>query len=254
MQPPSPRRRRARLLSLALLLGGIGGLPAALAEEPPRLVSVSGQGEIRVEPDQARLSLGVEAREPTLEAARQRANRAVEGLLKLTKELGIPDRQVDSTRLAVMPEYVWDEKSRQRRLVAYQVSRTVSIDLRDLEKLGTLLEKGLSLGANQAGDPVLDHSRRRDLEREALALATEDAARNAGVMAAALGMKAGPARSLNANQDSSAPVPFALTMSTRAAPMVAADAGAPQSYRSGEIVFRASVNASFDLLPVTPAK
>ena len=196
----------------------------------------------------------MEAREPTLEAARQRAYRTVEGLLKLTKELGIPDRQVDSTRLAVMPEYVWDEKTRQRRLVAYQVSRTVGIDLRDLQKLGVLLERGMSLGANQAGDPVLDHSRRRDLEREALALATRDAARNAGVMATALGMAAGSARSLNANQDSSAPVPFAVAMSTRAAPMAVADAGAPQSYRGGEIVFRASVNASFDLLPVAPAK
>lgn len=253
MRPHHPRRSLAGLLPLVLALATLGSALPAGAEAPPRLVAVGGRGEVRVEPDQAKVALGVEAREPTLEAARLRANRTVEALLKLTRELGIPERQVASTRLSVMPEYVWEEKSAQRRLVAYQVSRTVNIDLRDLEKLGALVERGLSLGANQAGDPVLDHSRRTELEREALALATKDALRNATAMAAALGLTVGSARSLSATQDSSGPVPMAAPMTMRTL-AVAADAGAPQTYQTGEIVFRASVNASFDLLVPAPAK
>ena len=253
MRRPPPSRPFAGLLSLTLTLLTLGFALPAGAEEPPRLVAVGGHGEVRVEPDQAKVALGVEAREPTLEAARLRANRAVEGVLKLTRDLGIPERLVASTRLSVMPEYVWDEKTRQRRLVAYQVARTVNIDLRDLEKLGALVERGLSLGANQAGDPVLDHSRRTELERQALALATQDAQRNATAMAAALGLVVGPARSLSASQDSSGPVPMAAPMAMRTL-AVAADTGAPQTYQSGEIIFRANVNASFDLLVPTAAK
>jgi len=252
MQPRHPRLPLAGL-ALALAVASLNPGLTAHAEEASRQVTVTGQGEIRVEPDQAKVALGIEAREPTLEAARGRANRTVDAVLKLVRELGIPDRQVNSTRLAVMPEYTWDEKSRQRRLVAYQVTRTVSVDLRELDKLGVLLERGMSFGANQAGDPVLDHSRRAELQREALALATRDASRNAAAMAGALGMAVGPARSLNASQDSSGPVPMAVERRTVML-AAAADTESPQSYRSGEIVFRASVSAAFDLLPAPTAK
>ena len=239
---------RQALVACALL-GSIPFGSAAAAElADPRLATVSGQGEIRAEPDQARLTLGVEAREPTLEAARTQVNRSVEGLLKLTRELGIPDRLVNSTRLNVQPEYAWLEKTRTRKLVAYVVSRTVAVDLRELDKLGLLLERGLALGANQVGEPVLDHSRRVELQREALALATKDAVRNAEAMAGALGASVGPVRSLNAAQESPAPMPaFAMAMRTMA--VADANAGAPQTYQPGELVFRASVSASFDLVP-----
>ncbi len=239
------RSRLAALLGLLIL-----ALPAAHADESrteePRLVTVSGHGEIRVEPDQARVTLGVEAREPTLEAARAKVNRGVEGVLKLVRELGVPDRQVNSTRLSVQPEYEWLEKTRTRRLVAYAVSRSVSVDLRELEKLGALVERSLSLGANQTGDPVLDHSRRVELEREALGLAAKDAERNAIAMAGPLGVTVGPVRSLSATQDTPAPVPmFAMAVRSIAAAPVS---DAPQTYQAGEMVFRAAVNASFDLL------
>ena len=241
------------LIACVLLASAPYGAVAAEESTNPRLATVSGQGEIRVEPDQARLTLGVEAREPTLDAARAQVNRSVEALLKLTRELGVPDRQVNSTRLNVQPEYAWLEKTRTRKLIAYVVSRSVAVDLRELDKLGALLERGLALGANQVGEPVLDHSRRVELQREALALATKDALRNAEAMAGALGAAVGPVRSLNAAQESPAPMPaFAMAMRTLA--VADANAGAPQTYQPGELVFRASVSASFDLVPaVTPA-
>ena len=241
---------RRALIACVLLASAPLGDAAAEESANPRLATVSGQGEIRAEPDQARLTLGVEAREPTLEAARTQVNRSVEGLLKLTRELGVPDRQVNSTRLNVQPEYAWLEKTRTRKLVAYVVSRSVAVDLRELDKLGLLLERGLALGANQVGEPVLDHSRRVELQREALALATKDALRNAEAMAGALGAGVGAVRSLNAAQESPAPMPaFAMAMRTMA--VADANQGAPQTYQPGELVFRANVSASFDLLPAT---
>ncbi len=240
-------------LALATLLVSTQAWGAGTEEcASPRLATVSGQGEIRAEPDQARLTLGVEAREPTLEAARTQANRSVEAVLRLTRELGIPERLVNSTRLNVQPEYGWLEKTRTRKLIAYVVSRSVSVDLRELDKLGVLVERGLALGANQVGEPVLDHSRRVELEREALAAATKDALRNAEAMAGALQATVGAVRSLNAAQESPPPMP-AFAMATRTLAVADAGQGAPQSYQPGELVFRASVSASFDLLPAPAA-
>jgi uncharacterized protein YggE len=236
-------------LALVTLLTCTPVWGAGAEEYPnPRVATVSGQGEIRAEPDQARLTLGVEAREPTLDAARTQVNRSVEALLKLTRELGIPDRQVNSTRLNVQPEYAWLEKTRTRKLVAYVVSRSVAVDLRELDKLGLLLERGLALGANQVGEPVLDHSRRVELQRDALALATKDALRNAEAMAGALHASVGAVRSLNAAQESPPPMP-AFAMATRTLQVTGTSVGAPETYQPGELVFRASVGASFDLVP-----
>ena len=162
---------------------------AVAAEAPPRLVSVSGSGEVKAQPDMANVTLGVEARNPSLAEARAQVNATVDRVLALTRDLKIDPKLVDSTRLQVQPEYRWDEKTSQQVLLGYLVSRQVDIELRDLDRLGTLLEKSVSAGVNQVGGARLDSSRRKELEREALARAVEDARLNADALARAAGRK-----------------------------------------------------------------
>ena len=91
----------------------------------------------------------------------------------------------------MQPEYRWNEKDRKRVLLGYAVTRQVDIELRDLDKLGTLLEKAVDAGVNQVGDPVLDSTRRKELERQAMTKAVEDARLNAETLATAAGVKLG---------------------------------------------------------------
>jgi uncharacterized protein YggE len=100
---------------------------------------------------------------------------------------------------------------------------------------------------NQVGDPVLDSSRRKEIEREALAKAVEDARLNAETLARSAGAKLGPVRAL-----ASSSVPPIVPMYRRQ--MMAADAMAaappPEAaYATGEMKFTATVNAEFDLIP-----
>ena len=136
-----------------------------------RTIAVSGQGEIQAEPDRAIVTLGVESRKPKMEDARAEVAKTVDAVLKLTRDLKIDPKYVRTTRINVQPEYNWDNNARERNLIGYYVSRQVEVDLRDLDKLGQLLERAIDLGVNQLGDPRLDSSKRRDLEREALAKA-----------------------------------------------------------------------------------
>ena len=66
------------------------------ASEEARLVTVSGSGEIRVEPDIAIVGVGVEERAPTVDEARRRVNETVQAVLALTRRQGIPQEQVAS--------------------------------------------------------------------------------------------------------------------------------------------------------------
>ena len=173
------------VLIVASMLASAG--VATAAEAPLRLVSVTGSGEVKAQPDMAYVTLGVEARRPTLAEARAEVNATVERLLALTRELKIEPKFVDSTRLQVQPDYRWDEKSSSQVLLGYVVSRQVDVELHDLDRLGTLLEKSVSAGVNQVGGARLDSSRRKELERAALTQAVDDARLNADALARAAG-------------------------------------------------------------------
>lgn len=234
--------RRAWLPSLLAL--ALVPMTLVHAEERPRTVSVSGSGEIAAEPDLAHVTLGVEARKPSMAEARQEVAATVERVLALTRSLRIDPKHVNATRVQVQPEYSWDEKDRQRVLLGYLVSRQVQVELRDLEQLGALLERAVDAGVNQVNDPMLDSSRRKTLEREAMAKAVEDARLNAEALVRAAGARLGPVRSLNGS--SSAPP---MPMYRRSAMAMADAAGAPEaSYQPGEMKFSATVSAEYDLL------
>jgi uncharacterized protein YggE len=220
---------------------------AAPGDEPrPRTVSVSGQAEVSAEPDKAYLSLGVEARRPTLQEARAEVTRTVDAVLGLCRDLRIDPKLVNATRIQVQPEYSWNDKERTRRLLGYAVSRQVEVELKDLDKLGSLLEGAVNLGVNQVGDPQLDSSRRKELEREALAKAVEDARLNAETLARSAGARLGPVRNL-----ASSSVPPMVPIHRNR--MMAADAMAASppetTYATGDMKFGATVSAEFDLIP-----
>jgi uncharacterized protein len=231
------------------LIGALISLPVqsqpAPVAAPARTLSVSGQGEVRGEPDRALVTLGVEARNPKMELARGDVTKTVDAVLKLTRDLKIDPKYVHATRINIQPEYNWDNKSRVRTLLGYLVSRQVEVELRNLDQLGTLLERAVDAGVNQVGDPRLDSSRKRELEREALAKAVEDARMNADVVARAAGVRLGTARTISA-QSVATPQPVAYRMVA----MAQAAPEAQSTYQSGEMAFNATVQVEFDL--VTP--
>ncbi len=231
------------VLMVATMLASAG--VASAVEVPLRLVSVTGSGEVKAQPDMAFVTLGVEARRPTLAEARTEVNASVERVLALTRELKIEPKFVDSTRLQVQPDYRWDEKSSSQVLLGYVVNRQVDVELHDLDRLGTLLEKAVSAGVNQVGGARLDSSRRKELERAALAQAVDDARLNADALARAAGARLGPVQSLSTTGTMPVPMYLEQAKSVAAAPM--ADA-AEQSYQSSEMKFTATVSAQFELL------
>ena len=231
----------------ALFVAGVLAVSslAHAAEPAPRTIAVSGQGQIQAEPDKAVVNLGVESRRPKLEEARAEVAKTVEAALKLTRDLKIDQKYVRATRINVQPEYNWDNGARERNLIGYYVSRQIEVDLRDLDKLGQLLERAFDLGINQVSEPQLDSSKRRDLEREALAKAVQDARLNAEAVAKAAGARLGAPRTISASSGFvPPPVPYQKRM---VAAMAESDSSG--SYQSGEMSFTGNVQIEYDLIP-----
>lgn len=228
-----------QILSL-LLVASLFVVSAALAEDP-RLVTVSGSGEVLVEPDLASLGIGVEARAQTVDAARGQVNDTVREVLELTRASGIAQEQVASAALIVRPDYQWMPESREQKLLGYVVTRRMNIRLSDISLLGEILEGVLKLGINQVDPPVFDTTRRAEFERQALAAAAKDAQQRARVLAQALDMDLGPAHRIEATGG-----PVVRRMAERV--MAASSADDAGSYQTGEIRIGSQVNASFKLL------
>ena len=238
----SPPLAHFRLFSLALL--ATAGL--AMADAPPdRVVTVSGTGEIQVAPDKALVNVAVEARNPTLQTAQQEVNGIVERFLALCDELHIPRQQVQSSSANVQAEFDWNNETHERRMLDYSVSRQIQVDLRDLDRLGPLMEKAVGLGVNQVSPPQLETTRADALRREALSKAADDARLNAEALAKTLGARVGKVRRIASSDVGLQPPPQPLE---RGIAMMAKAGGGAETYETGQITINAQVTAEFDLV------
>ncbi len=229
-------------VSSLVFLCGIAIIQPSLAEDGRR-IAVNGSATVSVAPDRATLSLGVQARNADLDIAREEVVDTVERFLAFADDEGIERTDVQSSGLNIRPEYRWNENTNQQVLLGYVVQRDIQVALTDLEKLGRLIEGAVDLGINQVQPPVYDHSRRKELERDALAEATEDARSNAERIAETLGVKLGNVRTVAAQGERASPPMPMMAMAESASLRSRAE-----TYTTGQISISAVVSAEFDVL------
>lgn len=209
-------------------------------QRPPRLIAVQGEGSVVVAPDRATVMLSIAARHKDLKAAQQEADAVVARVMEVADALGIKREKVQTTGIQIQPEFEW--QNGKRVALGYLVQRTSTIELEDLTKLGELMEKALATGVNDVSPPVLSSSKRKELARQALALAAEDAKRNAEAIADPLGAEVGRLYGASGQGGGEPPRPM---MAMRA--MSAEKLDVAETYSAGEVRVTATVNAQFEI-------
>jgi uncharacterized protein YggE len=199
------------------------------------------------EPDKADVLMTVQRSNVDLNRARQDVAAVTERSLALTRKLGIDPKKVRTTGAIISPEYRWERETNRQVLTGYLVQRQLEIELSDLDKLGNLIEGAVQAGVNNVSPPQLDSTKRRDLNREALAAAARDAESNARAIAETLGARLGPLRQLTAGDAVPPPPPIPMVKAGMMAAEAAADTSA-ETYTPGSLRFDATVNATFDLI------
>ncbi len=236
---------RSGLLVFCLLGAPLAAPLAALADEQPRTISVSGTGTVDAVPDIARLRLAVQRRDLNMQAARDATVKVSRDFIALCSRMGIKESKVRTAGLTIQPEYRWDQKQGVQVFTGYFVQRQLEVELNDLDKLGELIEGAVNAGVNEVSPPELDISQRRELARQALAAAATDARSNAQRIADTLGVKLGALRTIDAHSNQPPPPRPMMRMAAMSAE---ADGGAGASYTPGEISVDAQVSATFDVV------
>jgi uncharacterized protein len=184
---------RAGAIAAALSLLALLTIPARADTAPPALLSVSGSAEIAVRPDRATITSGVVTEAETARAALDENSSALARVIAALRQAGIEDRDIATSGFSVEPRYHYpqsrDGRSEPPRIVGYQVTNQVTVRVRDLGRLGSVLDQAVSEGANRVQGIAFEVSGADRLLDEARAEAVRDARRKAEIYAEAGGFE-----------------------------------------------------------------
>jgi uncharacterized protein len=222
------------IVSRALFVLFVAALALGPAQAAEKLVTVTGEATVAVAPDTAMIRLGVGTQEKTAREASEANARQMTAVLAAIKDTGVADRDIQTSRLSLQPQYD-PNKSGTARLTGFQASNQVTVRIRDIDKLPTVLDRAITAGANEMSGIEFVVSEQSKLLDQARDDAIADARRKADLYAKAAGAKLG--RVVSITEEGSAPPPR---------PIQALRAGAVP-IAPGEQTLKAIVTVSYEL-------
>lgn len=230
-----------KLLKIALALCALAGLAVAEDHAPSKFVRVAGTAEVKVVPDRAVIEIGVQKQDPSATAAKHKEDVAARQILAALTANGIDDKDVQTTYLSLRPESAYVKKVRVSYFVAQQ---TMTITVRDLAKLDSLLEALIKAGGNRIDSVSYETSDLRKYRDQARELAVKAAREKAEALAKALGQEIGKAQSIVEDQGN---LDFSNLLSNNSASYGFVSKSHAPSIAVGQTTISASVTVSFDL-------
>ena len=168
---------------------------ATAQEDTPRRIVVTGTGEVRARPDIAVISAGVVVQSDTASAALAENSRAMDAVLQQLRTSGLAEEDVQTSQFSVTPLYERRPPERETteppRIVGYQVSNQVTARVRDIDRLGAVLDALVSAGETNIDGPSFDIAAPERLLGEARDAAVAHALAKARRYAAAAGVELG---------------------------------------------------------------
>lgn len=243
------------VVALACLLAALAVAPAAAQSEPPaspRLITVTGEAEVKAPPDEVILTLGVESSNKQLKLAKGQNDELVKQVSAAAAALGVPPKDIQTDHISIEPRY--RDSYEQRDFVGYFVRQTVVITLKDIAQFEQLLGDTLEAGANYVHGIEFRTTELRKLRDQARSLAIRAAREKAVAMAQELDQRIGKPNSIREDQ-SGWWSPYNSWWGGRGASMtqnVIQDAGSAPALSEGalapgQISVTARVTVSFEL-------
>ncbi|MBS0214672.1 MAG: SIMPL domain-containing protein [Proteobacteria bacterium] len=242
--------RPFRPLALSLALAALAPMTlhaqptpqAAIADSDGTLLSVSADGTSKRVPDVATISTGVVTRAADANAAmRENANQMAR-VMAAIKAAGVAERDIQTSGVNLNPNYNYVQ-NQPPKITGYEARNTVSVKVRDIGKLGKVMDSLVAAGANDLNGPSFEVDKPDEAYDEARRSALEKAQARADMYAKALGMRVRRIVSIDEG-GSSLPRPMPMMrMKTMAAAAPAADT----EVSPGEASLSAHLNVVFEL-------
>ena len=230
----------ATVLTLGLLLSACGPATTTVytqSEPPRRTITVTGTGMITLTPDIAYVYIGVRTQDASASTAMDQNNARAQAVITAIKGFGVEDRDIQTTNFSIYPQPIYDDNYNQIG-VTYQVDNTVYVTVRNLEKLGELLDASFRAGANTINSISFDVADKTAVVSQARLEAVKNARAQADEIASAAGVTIGDVQTISYYDTTPTPKYFeARAMDMAQAASVPVESGSMQVTTTVTIVY-----------------
>jgi uncharacterized protein YggE len=187
-----PLRNISRIALAGLCLASVAA--AQQQEREPPLITVTGEAEVRVVPDEVIFDLTVQTLNRDLRLAKSQTDERLKKTLELTRKYKIAPADVQTDYVKLEPRYRGNDET--RLLVGYSVRKDLVFTLRDASQAEELLSEVIESGVTRINSISFRSSQLRKHRDQARALAIKAAQEKATALAAEIGQKIGKAYSI----------------------------------------------------------
>ncbi len=203
-----------------------------------RTVSVTGEGTVKVIPDEVVIKSRIEHEGDDAVAVKKQNDAIVDQIIKYLKSQGISEKDIQTDYMNLDKRY----KNYDEGTFFYASNQAISITLHDLKNYEVIMKGLLENGLNRIDGVQFKSSEREKYEAEARKEAVLDAKKKADELLSPLGLRVGKPVSISENQSSPN---FPMYRMNNMAEMKAGDSS--ETIAPGELEIKISVNASFDI-------
>jgi uncharacterized protein YggE len=193
------------VLVLGSLLAACGPSNITVQPQPPqRIITVTGTGKVSLTPDIAYISIGVHTENASAKDAVSENNSQAQAVVAAIKGFGVAEKDIQTTNFSIYPQQQYDNNGKQTGMI-YVVNNTVYVTVRDLGKLGNLLDSTVSSGANNINSIQFDVADKTAALSQARLAAVAEARKQADELTKATNVGVGAVQSIS-YYDSTAPI------------------------------------------------
>jgi len=178
--------------------------PAASADDVTarRSITITANGSVTAVPDLARITSGVSTEAPVARDAVAKNSEAMKKIIAGLKASGIDDKDIQTASFHIEPRYTRAREGEAPAIDGYRATNQVQVIVRNLDKLGEVLDRLVGLGANEMAGLSFDASQGEKLKDDARKDAVANAQRRAKLYADAAGVELGEVLQIEEGGDS----------------------------------------------------
>ena len=217
-----------------------------IGQDVQSTISVSAVGEVYARPDLALTSFSVVSEEKTADDALSKNSESMNKIIEFLKNSGIEDKDLKTTTFRISPRYEWRNGSEfsypltgQRVLVGYEVTQSLQVKIRDMLKIGVLIEGATNAGATGVGSLEFTFDDEDEFKKQAREIAINKAKSKAKELAQQLGVALG--RITNFSESAVSPIFYG------AKEAYALGGGAAPEIETGENLIQSTVIITYEI-------
>jgi len=185
------------VLVLSLVLSACSGTAASGTQAAVRNMTVTGTGTVYLTPDVAYIYVGVHTENESISEAVADNNAKAQAVAAALRQFGVADKDIQTSNFSIWPSQQYDPMTGEQGGTIYMVDNSVYVTVRNLAKLGELLEAAIDAGANSINSIQFDVADKAAGQVEARQKAVENAASLADELASISGVTLGDVQTIS---------------------------------------------------------